>query len=137
MKVNEVPQDESYLTNDAIEIQYAVDDNGNYVEVKSTGWKPKTDVLINEWDKINKMAETALLLIKKGEKSPIYYYMVKNIMDVKLLAAYIHLSKRKVKQHFKPKYYKKLSKEILQKYAEIFKLESIDDLVNFYEIHNI
>ena len=38
MKKNEVPQDNGEFK----ELCYAVDDKGNYITTKSTGWEPKS-----------------------------------------------------------------------------------------------
>ena len=131
MKINEVPQDENELSEGVREIQYAVDDKGNYTQVLSTGWKPKTDVLADEWDTINERINDAKKVVLQNKKSPIYFYMIKNIMDVNILSGYMNLSRLRIKRHLKAKNFKKISVEILKKYAEIFRLNNIDELINF------
>ena len=50
-------------------------------------------------------------------------------MDLPILASYVGLWKWRVKRHFKPKVFNKLSRGTLQKYAEIFDV-SINELIN-------
>ena len=46
MKENEVPQDDGGLFEGKFKtLKYALDEEGNYVEVQSVGWEPETVVL--------------------------------------------------------------------------------------------
>lgn len=135
MKIDEVPQDKNELSEGVREIQYAVDNEGNYTQVLSTGWKPKTDVLADEWEEIYKKINNAKNLVLKNKKSPIYFYMIKNIMDINILSGYMNLSRLKVKRHLKAKNFKKISMEILKKYTEIFRLNDVEELTNFTKYH--
>jgi len=67
-----------------------------------------------------------------GKVSPIAYFMEKNIMDIRLLADYVDLSKRKVRKHLKPEQFNRLDDNILQRYADIFEI-SLSELKNFEE----
>jgi len=132
MKINEVPQDDAHmLEGKTKEIQYAVDENGNYTRVKSVGWEPKNIIMQQAWDEVNENIEMALNEVKAGKKSPIYYFMHKNIMTVSLLAEYTGFFGWTVNRHFKPSIFAKLSDKKLEKYAEAFQLNHIDELKNF------
>lgn len=132
MKKKEVPQDEIKLFNGKPpDVMYAVDENGKYVRVKSAGWEPKNEVLRQAWEEVNENVEAALKAVQAGEKSPIYYFMHKNIMDVKLLAEYTGLWSWQVKRHLKPKVFRKLKDKTLEKYRHAFRLNSIETLKNF------
>ncbi len=131
MKINQVPQDKNDLSEGVCEIQYAIDENGNYTQVLSTGWKPKIDVLSNEWDEIYQKINKAKQLVLQNKKSPIYFFMIKNIMDVTILSGYMNLSRLKIKQHLKATKFKKIPVEILKKYADVFRLNDVDELINF------
>ncbi len=132
MKKKEVPQDEIKLFNGKPpDVMYAVDENGKYVRVKSAGWEPKNEVLRQAWEEVNENVEEALKAVQAGEKSPIYYFMYKNIMDVKLLAEYTGLWRWQVKRHLKPHVFKKLKDKTLEKYRNAFRLDSIEVLKNF------
>jgi hypothetical protein len=132
MKKKEVPQDEGLNEGLFEDVCYALDDNGNYVAVGSTGWQPKTDALLQAWDVINEKIEQVRQQVLSGELSPIAYYMEKNLMDLKLLADYAGLPKRKVRKHLKPDRFKILDDQILLKYADTFGI-SIETLRNFTE----
>ena len=69
---------------------------------------------------------------KKGEISPVYYYMMVEEMTLSDLALRVGLSKRRVKRHFENKYFLKMKIAHLKKYAEIFNIP----LANFFQIIN-
>lgn len=132
MKNKEVPQDEGLNEGRFEDVCYALDENGNYVAVLSTGWQPKTDALLQAWEVINEKVEEVRQQVLSGELSPIAYYMEKNLMDLKLLSDYVGLPKRKIRKHLKPDRFKKLDEEILLKYAETFGI-SVEMLRDFSE----
>lgn len=133
MKKKEVPQDEGLNEGRFEDVCYALDDDGNYVTVGSTGWQPKTDALLQAWDVINEKIEQVRQQVLSGELSPIAYYMEKNLMDLKLLADYAGLPKRKVRKHLKPERFIKLDDKVMLKYANTFGI-SIETLRNFTEL---
>jgi len=135
MDKKEVPQDEGLTEGRFDDICYALDENGNYTVVPTTGWQPKTDAMLQAWDVIHEKVEQVRQRVLSGELSPIAYYMEKNIMDVKLLADYANLPKRKVRKHLKPEYFNKIDDKVLGRYAETFGI-SVDMLRNFRETQN-
>ena len=132
MKKKEVPQDEGLSEGLFQDICYALDENGNYTVVPTTGWQPKTDAMLQAWEVIHEKVEQVRQQVLSGELSPIAYYMEKNLMDVKLLAGYAGLPKRKIRKHLKPEQFNKLDDKILMRYAEAFDI-SVDMLRNFSE----
>lgn len=130
MEKEKVPQDKSNLTkNNVKELLYATDENGDYTTTLSTGWEPKSIALSNSIDEINERIAEAKLQVQIGEISPIYYYMERSKMDLTILASYVGMWKWRVKRHFKPTVFAKLSDTILQKYADAFEI-SVDELKN-------
>ena len=101
-----------------MDLSYAVDENGNYVTVPSCGWAPKNAALSQAWDVIHEKMEETRQQILQGKLSPIAYYMEKNIMDEKLLATYVGLSKWKVRRHLKPAGFAKMDERVLRRYAD-------------------
>jgi len=133
MKKEEVPQDKSNLESAHFkELCYAVDEDGNYVTKNSTGWDPKTIALDNAIQDINERIEAAKQRVLKGNTSSIEYYMELNKMDVPILASYVEMWSWRVKRHFKPSVFKKLSDKMLNKYAAVFEI-SIEELKQIKE----
>ena len=130
MKKNEVPQDESKLEKANIKnMVYAVDENGNNVTELSTGRNPKAIALDNAIKQIEERVTAAKERFSKNESSPLEYYMELNKMDITILASYAGIWKWRVKRHFKPSVFKKLSQKTLQKYADVFDI-TVEDLKN-------
>jgi hypothetical protein len=128
MKKSEVPQDKSNLESVNLrELCYAVDENGEYTTEHTTGWDPKTIALNNAMDDIKERVAIAKKKVLANETSPIEYYMELHKMDVSVLASYMGIWKWRVKKHFKPAVFKRLSSRTLQKYADTFDI-SVEEL---------
>ncbi len=121
MEKENVPQDKGNLTkNNLKELLYATDENGEYTTTLSTGWEPKTIALSNSIDEINERIAEAKQQVEIGDISPIAYYMELNKMDLTILSSYVGMWKWRVKRHFKPTVFAKLSDSVLKKYADTF-----------------
>jgi len=127
MKKEEIPQDKGYFGHIAKEVKYAVDSEGKYITGQSTGWKVKEEANEVAWQAFESKINEAKQLVLNGEISPVYYWMEKRMMDLAIVAQYTGLWKCRVKRHFKPKVFEKLSDRRLQKYAEVFEV-SIEEL---------
>ncbi|MDM1406920.1 hypothetical protein [Myroides sp. DF42-4-2] len=131
MKESEVPQDKSSLQeNDIRELCYAVNEKGEYVTALSSGWETKTIVQEATLEGINTRVQEAKEQVAGGVVSPIVYFMEVNRMDLPTLSAYVSLWRWRVKRHFKPEIFKKLSTSVLQKYANAFDI-SVEELKSF------
>lgn len=131
MKESEVPQDKSsLLNNDIQELCYAVNEKGEYVTALSSGWETKTIVQEATLEGINARVQEAKAQVADGLVSPIVYFMEVNRMDLPTLSAYVSLWRWRVKRHFKPHVFKKLSTRVLQKYADAFDI-SVAELKAF------
>ncbi|MGS4345917.1 hypothetical protein ACKUSY_10095 [Myroides odoratus] len=131
MKESEVPQDKSSLQdNDIQELCYAVNDQGEYVTALSSGWETKTIVQAATLEGINARVQQAKEQVANGLVSPIVYYMEVHRMDLPTLSAYVSMWRWRVKRHFKPQVFKKLSAKVLQKYADAFEI-SVAELKAF------
>lgn len=130
MRKKEVPQDESSLAKvNSKELCYAVDENGEYTTALSSGWDPKKIALDNAIEEIAQRIDAAKQKVLAGKTSSIEYYMEVCKMDLPILASYVGTWQWRVKRHFKPSVFKKLSQKQLKKYAEIFDI-TIDQLQN-------
>jgi len=137
MKVDEVPQDGAFLVEGRMsDMYYVVDDKGHYTKVTSKGWAPKNDAIRLAWNMIYENAEEIRQQVLSGILSPIALYMELNVMDVSILAGYTGLPRRKVKKHLKMKGFRKLSPELIQKYADVLNLAA-DELQDIERIRGI
>ncbi len=130
MKKEEVPQDNGSLSKVAQEVCYAVDENGNYTTVQSSGWKVKSMALDESMRLIEERVEQTKKEIVAGKLSPIAYFMEVHRMDISILASYAGIHRWFVKRHFNPKRFRKLSDKTLKKYADVFEI-SVEELKNF------
>lgn len=136
MKKQEVPQDNEGLQEDKFrDLCYAVDEDGNYVTVQSSGWSPKNAAMKQAWEEINIKVEKARQEVLKGERSILAYHMEKNIMTVKLLSQYSGIPRRKVKKHLRPDGFSRMRQNELQRYAEAFNI-SIDQLTDMNQLNS-
>ncbi len=116
-----MPQDDGSLAKKNIsELCYAVDENGRYTTVHSTGWEAKTLALNESLALIDERIAETKQAVLAGEISPIAYYMELHRMDVPLLASYVGIHRWFVKRHFHPKRFHRLNAKTLQKYADTF-----------------
>ncbi len=130
MKKEDLPQDNGALSKSTKEVCYVKNDQGKFETALSTGWEVKIDALNSAWEEVDNRIASARKEVAIGNKSPIYYFMEKKLMDVSILAAYTGFFSFTVKRHFRPVIFKKLSQKKLEKYADIFEL-SITELVNY------
>ena len=131
MKQEEVPQDKSNLSKHNVrELCYATDANGEYTTVLSEGWEPKTIALANSIQDIEERIALAKKDVQSGKISSLVYFMESNRMDLAILSSYVGMWKWRVKRHFKPNVFDKLSNKVLAKYAEVFEITP-EELKNF------
>jgi hypothetical protein len=117
MKVSEVPQDITYYNGEK-RACYALDEQGRYVVVPSSGWEAEAIVnglAMEDW-------EARLVEIRKevlaGRQSPLGYYMELRQMTPKILGKTAGISIFRVKRHFRPEIFAKLKPQVLERYAQ-------------------
>lgn len=130
MKKEDVPQDPSALVGVTRDVCYVKDKDGKYTTDLSIGWEVKKQALDNAWDDIKERVAEAAAKVKKGEISPVFYFMELKLMDLTLLSSYTGFWKWTIKRHFKPSVFKSLSDKKLGIYAKTFDV-SVDELKNF------
>ena len=135
MLKKDVPQDVG-IAEGLKEVTYAVDKDGKYTLVPSSGWEPKNISNYQAWEVIAGEIERVRIKVVDGTYSPIAYHMARNLMDISLLANYMGMFKWQVKRHFKPKVFKKLKIKVLEKYAALFKInvEQLQDISKLPEM---
>lgn len=126
VKKTDVPQEKGLLAGQR-EVNYAVDNDGNYTLHASVGWDAKTVALKQAWEEIEEQLQEVLETIKAGKKSPLAYHMINNQMDETLLAQYSGIARWRVKRHLKPSVFRKLGTVTLQTYSTLFGI-SVNEL---------
>lgn len=121
MNQTDVPQDEAILEQ-WHEITYAVNEAGNYVLIPSSGWDTSNVANYQAWQLIAEEIIAALREIRRGTASPLLVHMVRNQMDIGLLASYVGLSRWRVRRHLRACHYRKLSVKLRKRYADLFRI---------------
>ena len=128
MKIEDVPQDLKYYKGTNFrDVNYAVDENGQYKAVLSDGWDAKTDALDVAWEEVQEKCQEVLKRINRGETSPLEYHAAKNLMSIDLLSSYSGFSKRTIHKHCNPEIFSKLDDDTLSVYADVLRI-SIEEL---------
>ena len=116
MKVNEVPQDITYYEGER-RACYALDDEGKYVIVTSTGWKDEAVVNGLAVDELAAALENTRKAVLAGVKSPLCYHMERRQMNPAILAKTAGIAAFRVKRHFRPEIFARLKPALLDRYA--------------------
>jgi hypothetical protein len=117
MKKQDVPQDNNITLDGERKAVYAVDDNGEYTVVASSGWEVEETVTSLAVEHYKQLAEEALQQVRQGLASPLKYHMFARRFNVDTLAQATGLFQWQVKRHFKPKVFSKLDTKLLTRYA--------------------
>ena len=129
MKIKEVPQDGKMLIDSTL-LYYAVNDEGNFEKIQSSGWEPGYHAHLNIIGNFKAMAEKAKERIKKNLASPLEYFMYNSIRNLDDVAQCMGISRRKVKKHLTPGGFEKLDDCMLERYATVF-VTDVDTIKNF------
>ncbi|MEN0105811.1 MAG: hypothetical protein AAGC84_05220 [Pseudomonas sp.] len=122
MKLDEVPQDHSSTYGGHKKLVYAVDASGHYQGSGSDGWEPEafsTQLAVEEFERQEAEAEAGW---QRGELSPLKCLMFRYRMDEPALAQITGLFQWRIRRHFRPAIYRRLSPALLARYAEAFDL---------------
>ena len=118
MDRNTVPQDNiSTLANHKKAI-YATNETGAYSIVASSGWEVEEEATKQALKELERLADEAYESVVVGETSPLYFHMYDQRMDLPTLAQASGIFKWRLKRHLKPLVFAKLSREILERYAD-------------------
>jgi hypothetical protein len=121
MKVDEVPQDTTFY-DDVKRACYAIDNEGKYIVIPSSGWRTEEVVNGLAVDEMkNKLEETRKEVIK-GLKSPLAYHMEQRQMTPAILAKTVGLFSFRVRRHFRPEIFARLKPSMIKRYAQALAL---------------
>lgn len=130
MKKEDLPQEPGALSRLTRELCYVKNEEGKYETALSKGWDIKKEALDSAWVEVNDRVEEARKAVASGEKSPVYYFMELNLMDIGVLSGYTGFFSFFIKRHLKPSVFNGLSDKKLEKYAKAFDI-TVSELKNF------
>ena len=119
MEINDIPQDNSKIFRGQRKVVYPPE-KGTYQTATSNGWETEEFATEQAVEELNQLTAEALDTVKRGEKSPLFYYMYRYRFDLPSLAQATGFWQWQIKRHFKPSVFAKLSDKVLSRYAEVF-----------------
>ena len=81
MEINDIPQDNSKIFRGQCKVFYATK-NGNYQTATTNGWETEEFATEQAVEELNQLTAEALDAVKRGEKSPLFYYMYRYRFDL-------------------------------------------------------
>lgn len=119
MRVDEVPQDDNSALRKAM---YALDRQGRYTTVESSGWHAETtvtQVAIADFERASVAAHERCLA---GVSAALEYHMYARRMDVATLADATGTARWRVRRHLRPRVFARLPNHLLARYAEALQM---------------
>jgi hypothetical protein len=117
MNEDEVPQDGIPTYGGRRKLFYAVDRDGGYVAVSSSGWDAEAIATGSALDEIERLKRDAWRRAVAGTTSPLEYYMHCRRMDLALLAQATGFSRWRIRRHFRPAVYARVNAGVLVRYS--------------------
>jgi hypothetical protein len=130
MKLDEVPQDSTTVYGGHSKLLYAVDESGHYQGAQSAGWEPETYSTQLAVAELQEQEADAYAAWQRGELSPLKFLMHRYRLDEPALAMVTGLWQWRIRRHFRPAIYRKLSPALLARYAEAFGLP-VEQLISY------
>lgn len=118
MDVNDVPQEGNRTLGSHRKALYAKDASGKMVIVPSRGSEVDETVTLQAVHRMTALTDDAKQRVLAGQSSPLEYWMCARRMDVPLLSQISGLWQWRIRRHFNPQRFKRLSPSVLDRYAE-------------------
>lgn len=119
MDIDQVPQEGNRTMGGHKRAMYARDADGRIVIVASAGSEVDETVTMQALELISEQTETARQRVVAGETSPLEYWMYAQRLDLSQLSQVSGFWKWRIRRHFQPQRFAKLSGDILQRYADV------------------
>lgn len=97
---------------------YATDENGEYTIVASSGWNVEEEATRQALMELERLADHAYERVARGKVSPLYFHMYDRRMDLQTLSQATGMFKWRIKRHFRPMIFDKLSGKMVARYAD-------------------
>ena len=124
MNKDEVPQDGISSYGGRRKLFYAVDQDGAYVTVSSSGWEAEAIATGSALDEIERQRRDTWRRANSGATSPLEYYMHCRRMDLALLAKSTGFSQWRIRRHFRPAVHARLTDRVLARYSEALGIDA-------------
>jgi hypothetical protein len=118
MKKNNVPQQNISTYSGNKKAIYATDENGEYTIIASSGWEVEEEVTRQALVELERLAREAHQEVRRAKRSTLYFHMYNRRMDLQTLSQSTGLFQWRIKRHFNPRIFKKLTPKILSRYGE-------------------
>lgn len=97
---------------------YATDTNGDYTLVASSGWDVEGEATRQALAELERLADAAYDRVVSSEISTLYFHMYNRRMDLQVLAESTGMFKWRIRRHFRPHIFARLSEKMLVLYAD-------------------
>ncbi len=124
---SEVPQEGNSTLGGHRKAMYARGADGKLHIVQSAGWEVEEIVTKQAVDDLLRLTEDARQRVLAGQTSPLEYHMYRVRMDVPLLAQASGIWQWRIRRHFRPAIFARLSPALLATYADAMGL-SVEQL---------
>lgn len=118
MDISDVPQEGNRTLGNHRKALYAKDANGRMVLVASRGSELDEAVTLQAVDRLHAFAEAARQRFQVGQTSPLEVWMWTQRMDLALLSQVTGIWQWRIRRHFRPPVFARLSPALLQRYAQ-------------------
>ena len=126
MKTQQVPQDDSPTYCGLHRMLYATDAEGHYRCVLSNGWDAEADATALALEEQRCQTRLAWERARAGLTSPLEYYMIRQRMDVALLAQATRRWKWRVQRHLRAEAFARLDDSALTVYGEALGIPAVE-----------
>ncbi len=126
MNAQQVPQDASPTYCGQQRLLYAIDAAGRYRPVLSNGWDAEADATLLALEEQRRHTRLAWERGRAGRTSPLEYYMLRQRMDLALLAQATRRWKWRIRRHMRPDVFARLDDSALAIYAKALGIPAND-----------
>ena len=124
MRERDVPQEGNAVLEGHRKSVYAVGADGKLKIVASRGWEVEETVTRQAVEDLERRAEDAKRRALAGSSSPLEYHMYRARMDVALLAQAVGIWRWRVRRHFRPDVFARLSPDLRRRYADALGIDA-------------
>jgi hypothetical protein len=119
-------EEETLIYRNNRELFYSFDRETGFTRKVGYQYSANQEIIRQSWDAAEERLVEVRERVLSGRVSPIAYHMERCLMEIPMLAAYMEISKWRVRRHLKPAVYNKLSDKMKNRYAVVFETDSMD-----------